>query len=101
MHSGACTIKIVRQPIDSTRGAPKTTPNTGAPAVVKLQNDSGITLSWGSNKRLIYAIAAGPVADPALADKIRNVIIDAAFHATAVKIPKKPANKSPSTNTRL
>jgi hypothetical protein len=36
-HNGAWIAKIARHPIESTSGAPTTTPITGAPALTKLQ----------------------------------------------------------------
>ena len=42
-------------------------------------------------------MAAGPVAEPAVADNNRNTTIDVAFHAKAVKPAKIPANNQPYT----
>ena len=100
-HSGACIKKIVRHPNSATSGTPATTPITGAPAVTKLQYPNGLTLSLGSNMRLIYAIAAGPSAEPPAAESVRKIIIDVAFHANAVLRAKIPATNNPQTKTRL
>ena len=78
-------------------GPPMTTPNTGAPAVTKLQSPSGRTRSFGSNNLLTYAIAAGPVAEPAVADNSLNTTIEMAFHANTVMPAKRPANNRPYT----
>lgn len=49
----------------------------------------------------MYAIADGPHADPADADRMRNAIIVGALHASAVSAAKTPAASKPVTNTRL
>ena len=41
------------------------------------------------------------LADPADADRMRKVIIEAAFHASAVSAANAPASSSPVTKTRL
>ena len=87
--------------MDSTKGAPNTTPSTGAPAVTKLHKPSGRTRSLGSNNRLMYAIAAGPVAEPAVADNKRNTTIEVAFHAKTVSPANTPAKNRPNTYTFL
>ena len=51
--------------------------------------------------RLMYAIAAGPVAAPAAADNVRNTINETAFHAKPLMSEKTPAKNSPPTNMRL
>ena len=79
----------------STSGPPITTPSTGAPAVTKLHRPIGRTRSCGSNNRLMYAIAAGPVAEPATADIRRKKTIDGALHAKTVANAKRPEKASP------
>ncbi len=94
-QSGACTRKITRQPKISTSGVPATTPMTGAPAVTKPQYPSGRTRSSARNILLMYAIAAGPVAEPAAADNVRNTISEGAFHAKALSNANTPAKNNP------
>jgi hypothetical protein len=50
---------------------------------------------------LIWAIAAGAVAEPKPADSVRNRISEAAFHANAVQMAKMPAPARPMRKTRL
>ena len=49
----------------------------------------------------MYAIAAGPVADPAAALSVRNPMSEMSFHANALASENTPAPISPYTNTRL
>ena len=100
-HSGACTRKITRHPTASTSGPPRTTPSTGEPAVTKLHHPSAVNRSSASNMRLIWAIAAGAVADPKPADNVRNRMSDPASHAKAVAMAKTAAPRRPMTNSRL
>ena len=51
--------------------------------------------------RLMNAIAAGPVAEPAVAESVRNKIIVVAFHAMAVSAAKIDAPRRPRRKRRL
>jgi hypothetical protein len=49
----------------------------------------------------MYAIAEGPVADPAAALSVRNPMSEMSFHAKALAQENTAAPTSPYTHTRL
>ena len=51
--------------------------------------------------RLMYAMADGPQADPAVADSVRNTMRVVAFQASAEATANTPAKNSPPTKMRL
>ena len=93
-------MKTPRQLSSWTIGPPKAKPSAGAAAETKAHMPSAFGRASSGNVSMMRATAVGAVANPAVWLIVRNVMSEAAFHDSDVRIAAAPQTVRPIRKTR-